>query len=76
MLGFIIMILVISSVMGNPSGARKLLRALFAFWAVLYGIRILLFTGFHLVPMLVIIWAVMNIAVPFVKGFASSFQKR
>lgn len=75
MLGFIIMFLVISSLMGDQTGIRNLLRGLFTFLAVMYGFRIVLYTGFHLLPMIIIIWAVMNIAVPFVRGFVSSFQK-
>ena len=64
MLGFIIMFLVISSLMGDQTGTRNLLRGLFTFLAVMYGFRIVLYTGFHLLPMIIIIWAVMNIAVP------------
>lgn len=75
MLGFIIMFLVISSLMGDQTGTKNLLRGLFTFLAVMYGFRIVLYTGFHLLPMIIIIWAVMNIAVPFVRGFVSSFQK-
>ena len=76
MSGFIIMILVISSLMGNQAGTRNLLRGLFTFMAVMYGIRIILFTGFHLLPLIILVWAVMNIAVPFFRGFTSSFQRR
>ena len=76
MLGFIIMFLIISSVMGNGTGTRRMLRGLFTFLAVMYGIRIFMFTGFTLLPLIIIGWAVMNIAVPFVRGFMSSFQKK
>ena len=76
MLGFIIMLLIISSVIGNGNGTRKMLRGMFTFLAVMYGIRIFIFTGFTLLPLIIIGWAVMNIAAPFVRGFMSSFQKR
>jgi len=76
MVGFIIMFLIISSVMGNGTGTRRMLRGLFTFLAVMYGIRIFMFTGFTLLPLIIIGWAVMNIAVPFVRGFMSSFQKK
>ena len=76
MLGFIIMFLIISSIMGNKNGTRKMLRGLFTFLAVMYGIRLIMFPGFGLLPLIIIGWAVMNILVPFVRGFASSFQKR
>ena len=76
MLGFIIMFLVFSSIMGNEAGARRMLRGMFTFLAVMYGIRIILFAGFGLLPLIIIGWAVMNMAVPFVRGFASSFQKK
>ncbi len=76
MLGFIIMFLIISSVMGNGTGTRRMLRGLFTFLAVMYGIRIFMFTGFTLLPLIIIGWAFMNIAVPFVRGFMSSFQKK
>ena len=76
MLGFIIMFLIISSMIGNENGTRKMLRGLFTFLAVMYGIRIIMFTGFGLLRLIIIGWAVMNIAVPFFRGFASSFQKR
>ena len=75
MLGFIMMILVISSIMGNQAGARRFFCGMFTFFAVMYGIRIILYTGFHLLPLIIIIWAVMNIAVPFLRGFVSSFQR-
>ena len=75
MLGFIIMILVISSIMGNQTEAKKLLRGMFTVLAVVYGIRILLLAGFQLLPVLIISWAVTNIVIPFVKGFASRFEK-
>jgi len=76
MVGFIIMFLIISSVMGNGTGTRRMLRGLFTFLAVMYGIRIFMFTGFTLLPLIIIGWAVMNIAVPFARGFMSSFQKK
>ena len=76
MLGFIIMFLIFSSIMGNETGAGKMLRGMFTFLAVMYGIRIILFTGFGLLPLIIIGWAIMNIAVPFVRGFASSFQNK
>ena len=76
MLGFIIMFLIFSSIMGNETGTRKMLRGMFTFLAVMYGIRIFMFTGFSLLPLIIIGWAVMNIAVPFIRGFVSSFQKR
>ena len=75
MLGFIIMILVISSIMGNQTEAKKLLRGMFTVLAVVYGIRILLLAGFQLLPVLIISWAVTNIVISFVKGFASRFEK-
>ena len=76
MLGFIIMFLIISSIMGNETGARKMLRGLFIFLAAMYGIRIIMFAGFGLLPLIIIGWAVINIAVPFIRGFVSSFQKK
>ncbi len=75
MLGFIIMFLILSSVIGDETGTRKMLRGMFTFLAVMYGIRIIMYTGFSLLPLIIIGWAVMNIAVPFVRGFVSSFQK-
>ena len=76
MLGFIILFLIFSSIMGNETSAGKMFRGMFTFLAVMYGVRIIMFTGFSLLPLIIIGWAVMNIAVPFVKGFASSFQKK
>ena len=79
MLGFIIMMLVISSLMGDQRGqenARKILRGLITMIAVIYGIRIILYTGFTLIPLIIIGWAVMNILVPFIRGFISSFERK
>ena len=76
MLGFIIIFLIITSIMGNENGTRKMLCGLITFLAVMYGIRIIMFTGFGLLPLIIIGWAVMNILVPFFRGFTSSFQKR
>ena len=79
MLGFIIMMLVISSLMGDQRGqenARKILRGLITMIAVIYGIRIILYTGFTLIPLIIIGWAVMNIFVPFIRGFISSFERK
>ena len=75
MLGFIIMFLVFSSVMRNETGLRKMLRGIFIFLAVMYGIRIMMFAGFGLLPLIIVGWAVINIAVPFSRGFVSSFRK-
>ena len=75
MFGFIIMMMVISSLMGNQRGARDLLRGFFIFMTVMFGIRMILFSGFFFIPLLIVVWAVTHIAMPFIKGFISSFRK-
>ena len=75
MLGFMIMFLVFSSVMRDATGLKRMFRGIFTLLAVMYGIRIMMFAGFGLLPMIIIVWAVMNIAVPFSRGFVSSFRK-
>ena len=74
MLGFIIMMLVVSFLMGCQRGMMRLLGGFFAFMAFMYGFRILLFAGFHLLPLIILIWAIGNIIVPFTRGFMSKFQ--
>ena len=76
MLRFIIVLLIISSIMGNREGARNLLRGLITIAAIVYGIRLIVYTGFHLLPLIIIIWAVVNIALPFVRGFLSGFSRK
>ena len=75
MLGFVIMMLIFSSLFGNGEGTRRALRGFVTFMAVIYGIRILLYTGFAILPVIIIIWAVSNVAVPFLRGFVYSFRK-
>ena len=75
MLQFIIVLLVISTLMDDREGARRMLRGIFTCIAVMYGIRIILYTGFHLLPMIIIVWAVVNVILPFCRGFIGSFRK-
>ena len=74
--GLIVNIMVVlSSLFGNGEGTRRALRGFITFMAVIYGIRILLYTGFAILPVIIIIWAISNVAVPFLRGFAYSFRK-
>lgn len=79
MLEFIVIMLALSAMMRNRAQTRGLLRGIFLSLAVFYGIQIgipiILYAGVYCIPLILIIWVVMNIAVPFVKGFMSSFQK-
>ena len=75
MFGFIITILVISSLLGDVSGTRRLLKDIFTFMAVMYGLRLILLTGFHLIPFIIVVWALSNVVVPFIRGFMDSFDR-
>ena len=75
MLGFIIVMLVMWSVFGSDESSRRGLRAVFSAIAIFYGIRILFGVGFVFLPLIIIIWALSNVVIPFVGGFISSFRK-
>ena len=72
---WIILLLIISSLSGDRTRTRKTVRCILAAAAIFYAIRFILSAGFRLLALIAIIWAVVNILLPFIKGFGESFRK-
>ena len=73
MLWFIIAILVVSALLGDDPRPKKWLRLILTCIAIIYGIRLIVTAGLHLLPIIIIVWAIVDIILPFLRGFISRF---
>ena len=77
MFRMIIFFMIIAAIFGGRRERfhiSRMLMGLFTFMAVMYGLRILFWTGFALLPCIIIAVLLGTVVVPFVKGFLSSFK--
>ena len=75
MLNILIFFMIVSLATNNGRAARSLFRGVFGMIGMFYGIMFLLRAGFGMVPMLITLYLVFGVAVPFLKGFFDSFSK-
>ena len=76
MFNIFIFFLIISIVTNNSRASRSMFRGIFGMIGMIYGISFMLRVGFSIVPLLVTLYLVFDVAVPFLKGFFDSFEKK
>ena len=73
MLRMIIFIALISAVTGSRREGTRIITALLTMMAVMFGLQILMFTGFAILPCIIVFALLGNVVIPFIRGFMSRF---
>ena len=75
MMSLLVLFFVMAVLTDKKSESRRILRGIIWFAVGMYALKFILFTGFSLLPCIILFLVVGRIVVPFLKGFFSSFEK-